>query len=408
MEQHREAKFIVESLTKEGFIAYYAGGWVRDYLLNHPSDDIDIATSAPPVTIQALFPKTVPIGISFGIILVLIEDKQFEVATFRSDLEYKDGRRPTKIAFTTAEEDAKRRDFTINGMFYDPLKDQILDFVDGQRDIKKRIIRCIGNPHERIKEDRLRMIRAVRLACRLKFTIDSETIKAIITHAKELFPPVAIERVWQEFTKMAAFPGFRDALIKLYEFGLLQEIFPSLKHTTQEELLLLSHALDDFPLDTPVIAYLLELFPKYSLKDKLKLCKHLKLSNLETQFVQFLHDAEKLFQKQEVDNFEWTYFYSNPFATKCVQIFAARLPIHLRHFFLEKQEELKTTLSFWIKRMQERTPLITSYHLQKLGVSPGVKMGQLLREAERTAVNNYLKDPDEILKKLQESPLWKE
>src|SRR5690606_38252991 len=113
MEEHPQARLIVETLAHAGFIAYYAGGWVRDFLLNHPSDDIDIATNAPPETIQALFPHTVPIGISFGIILVIIDGRQYEVATFRQDLDYKDGRRPTKIEFTTAIEDAKRPDFTI-------------------------------------------------------------------------------------------------------------------------------------------------------------------------------------------------------------------------------------------------------------------------------------------------------
>src|SRR5690348_12308581 len=115
MEEHPQARFIIDTLVKAGFVAYYAGGWVRDFLLGHPSDDIDIATNAPPEAVQALFPKTVPLGISFGIILVLIEGHEYEVATFRSDLEYKDGRRPSRIEFTTASEDAHRRDFTING-----------------------------------------------------------------------------------------------------------------------------------------------------------------------------------------------------------------------------------------------------------------------------------------------------
>src|SRR3989338_2628829 len=143
MEEHPQARQIVETLAKAGFVAYYAGGWVRDFLLNHPSDDIDIATNAPPETIQALFPHTVPIGLAFGIILVIIDGKQYEVATFRQDLAYKDGRRPTKIAFATAIEDAKRRDFTINGMFFDPLKEEVLDYVSGKTDLENQVIRAI-------------------------------------------------------------------------------------------------------------------------------------------------------------------------------------------------------------------------------------------------------------------------
>lgn len=195
MQEHPQARFIVDTLIEHGFSAYYAGGWVRDFLLQRDSDDIDIATSAPPEAIQKLFPHTVPIGIAFGIVLVIVEGHQYEVATFRQDIEYKDGRRPAAIAFSSAEEDAKRRDFTINGMFYDPIEQKVLDFVEGIADLEAKIIRAIGDPHERIREDRLRMIRAARLACRFHFTIEENTKAAIRAHAKELFPAVAIERI---------------------------------------------------------------------------------------------------------------------------------------------------------------------------------------------------------------------
>src|SRR3989344_4012952 len=229
MEEHPQASYIIETLAKAGFIAYYAGGWVRDFLLKHPSDDIDIATNAPPETIQALFPHTVPIGIAFGIILVLIDGHPYEVATFRQDLDYKDGRRPSRIAFATAVEDARRRDFTINGMFYDPLQHIILDYVGGQADLEKKVIRAIGNPHQRIQEDRLRMIRACRLSCRFGFHVDPATLQAICAHAKELFPAVAIERVYQELTKGHAFGKLRSMLIQLHEWTLLATLFPELE-----------------------------------------------------------------------------------------------------------------------------------------------------------------------------------
>lgn len=226
MDEHPQARFIIDTLHQAGFVAYYAGGWVRDYLLKHPSDDIDIATNAPPETIQALFPHTVPIGIAFGIILVIIDHHSYEVATFRQDQGYTDGRRPSQIAFTTAEEDAKRRDFTINGMFYDPLNGKILDYVGGKDDLQKKLIRAIGNPHERIKEDRLRMIRAIRLSCRFRFTIDKATQEAIHAHAKEIFPAVAIERIVQELTKAHQFKVLPEMLLHLHEFGLLAPLFP--------------------------------------------------------------------------------------------------------------------------------------------------------------------------------------
>ena len=397
-EQHPEARFIIETLAKAGFVAYYAGGWVRDYLLNHPSDDIDIATNAPPETIQVLFPKTVPIGLAFGIILVLIGDKEFEVATFRNDIEYKDGRRPTKIEFTTAQEDAKRRDFTINGMFYDPLKEEIYDFVDGEKDLRLKTIRAIGNPHERIKEDRLRMIRAVRLSARFNFTIDEKTIEAIKAHATELFPAVAMERIWQELTKMKAFPGFKMALEMLYNLGLLSTIFPELKEVSKKELQERLSTLDNFPSDIPTIAYILELFPNYTLQERIELCKYLKLSNEEINFAVFLFESE---QKKLTEKWEYAHFYAHPYSIYCIQIFAARLPIHDRPHYLQEQEKKIQELEQAILRIKNKKPVVTSQHLKEIGIQPGVKMGKLLKEAERIAINENLEDPKKVLEKLK-------
>jgi poly(A) polymerase len=257
MEEHLEARYIVETLANAGFVGYYAGGWVRDLLLQVPSDDIDIATNAPPETIQALFPKTVPIGIAFGIILVLVNGRQYEVATFRQDFDYHDGRRPTRISFTTAEEDAKRRDFTINGMFYDPIKKEVLDFVGGKIDLEKKIIRAIGDPHQRIQEDRLRMIRALRLSCRFGFLIEPLTEAAIRAHANELFPAVAIERIVQELEKGKASGKLRELLIQLHEFGLLGAIFPNVKPLYKAEIEKRLEPLKRFPSNTPLIVSLL-------------------------------------------------------------------------------------------------------------------------------------------------------
>ncbi len=163
---------------------------MRDLLLHKSSHEIDIATSAPPHIIQHLFPRTVAVGIQFGVIVVVLEGINFEVTTFRKDHPYQDGRHPEGVDYSTPEKDAERRDFTINGMFYDPLTEIIYDFVGGKEDLKRKVIRAIGNPHARFAEDRLRMIRAVRFAARLGFEIESETAKAIEEHAHHLFPAV--------------------------------------------------------------------------------------------------------------------------------------------------------------------------------------------------------------------------
>lgn len=404
MEEHPQARFIVDTLAKAGFVAYYAGGWVRDLLLNHPSDDIDIATNAPPETIQALFPHTVPIGIAFGIILVIVEGHQYEVATFRQDLDYKDGRRPARVEFTTAVEDARRRDFTINGMFYDPLKEEILDYVEGQIDLQKKIIRAIGNPHERIKEDRLRMIRAIRLACRFGFEIEKHTEKAIRAHVNELFPAVAMERIWQEFVKGHDFGKLRPMLIQLYEYGLLQVIFPNLHIENIEAHL---EPIKNYPAKAPVIASLLPLFPKTSLKEQIELCKKLKLSHLDVQFVTFLYHAKELVHlERPVERVEWAYFYANAFSSLCLQIIAAHFEPRKQMAFLREHEERMETLQKSIERIHKHDPVVKSDDLLKAGIPPGKTMGLLLKEADRLAINEQMDESAAVIERLKMTPIW--
>lgn len=397
-----KAKTIVETLAKAGFIAYYAGGWVRDFLLNHPSDDIDIATNAPPETVQALFPHTVPVGIAFGIILVVLDGHPYEVATFRQDLDYQDGRRPARIAFTTAIEDARRRDFTINGMFYDPLREEILDYVDGRADLDAKIIRAIGNPHERIKEDRLRMIRAIRLACRFGFHIEEHTEKAIRAHATELFPAVAIERIWQEFTKGHDFGKLHPMLLQLHTFGLLATIFPSLKSEPLSEIEQRLAPVIHYPSNAPVIASLLPLFPAATLTDQLTLCKTLKLPNMDQQFVTFLYHAKHLVQRP-AEKVEWAHFYANAFSPVSLQILAAHLG---QQSFLRTHEKQREALRPFIERIQKQNPVVKAEDLMKAGVQPGVKMGQLLKEAERISINEQIEATSSVISRLKASPLW--
>lgn len=403
MEEHPQARQIIDTITKAGFIAYYAGGWVRDLLLNHPSDDIDIATNAPPETIQALFPHTVPVGIAFGIVVVIIEDRQYEVATFREDIDYKDGRRPTKIAFTTAIEDARRRDFTINGMFYDPLKEEVLDYVDGKADLEAKIIRAIGDPHQRIKEDRLRMLRAIRLSCRFHFTIEPKTEKAIKAHAKELFPAVAIERIYQEFKKGHGVGILRKMLIHLHEYHLLETIFPPLKGVSLKEITKRLEPLKKYPIKAPVIAYLLPLFPESALQEQIELCQKLKLSRLDQQFVSFLfHVKELVHLDRPVERIEWAYVYANSFASISLQILSCHLESRRQLAFLKEHEEAIATLHKWIERIKTQDPLVKSEHLKKHGIEPGVRMGKILKEAERVAINEDIEDPEIILAMLKD------
>src|SRR5215468_11668695 len=163
------ARKVAAHLREAGHIAYFAGGCVRDMVRGLAPKDYDIATDARPDTVQKLFPRTYAVGAHFGVIIVLEDGFQFEVATFRSDAAYIDGRHPSAVHFSSPEEDAKRRDFTINGMFYDPVAEQVIDLVGGQADIDAKLVRAIGEPAKRFAEDRLRMLRAARFATALDY-----------------------------------------------------------------------------------------------------------------------------------------------------------------------------------------------------------------------------------------------
>ncbi len=171
------ARDLVGELQRAGHTAYFAGGCVRDQLLGTEAKDFDIATSARPEQVQRIFPRVTDLtGKSFGVVRVLVGDASYEIATFRQDGPYKDGRHPESVRFATAEEDAQRRDFTINGLFYDPVAERLIDYVGGETDLHAKIIRAIGNPLDRFAEDHLRLLRAVRFAARLRFAIEAEDV----------------------------------------------------------------------------------------------------------------------------------------------------------------------------------------------------------------------------------------
>ena len=216
---------IVKRLRENGFSALFAGGCVRDMLMGSIPEDYDIATDARPDDIIKIFKRTVPIGIHFGVVLVMENDFEFEVATFRSDGTYSDGRHPDTVTFCDARGDALRRDFTINGMFYDPIEDKHFDYVRGEDDLKAGLIRTIGNPFDRFDEDRLRMIRAVRFACRFNFNIEDQTAEAIKkVHDKVL--TVSNERIRDELRKTLTGPNPDTSIKMLDDLNILHEILP--------------------------------------------------------------------------------------------------------------------------------------------------------------------------------------
>ena len=228
-------EFAVEVVTKlrsDGFEALWAGGCVRDQLIGIEPKDYDVATNATPEQVILLFGKhkTVPVGVSFGVVMVLGPTRahgQVEVATFRADGEYLDGRRPSAVSFCSSEEDAKRRDFTINGMFFDPVSEEVIDFVGGKQDLQAGVVRAIGDPVARFTEDKLRMLRAVRFASTYKFELDPATATAIKTLGSELVQ-VSAERIAQELLRMFAHRTRAVSLKQLYATGLIGVLFPAL------------------------------------------------------------------------------------------------------------------------------------------------------------------------------------
>jgi poly(A) polymerase len=215
-------------LRENGYESYFAGGCVRDMLLNKTPQDYDITTNAKPNEIAKIFPQTIPVGAQFGVMLVLIEGQPFEVATFRHDGPYLDGRHPSQVRYGSLQEDIRRRDFTINGMLYDPLTERVIDEIGGRKDLEAKFIRAIGKPRQRFEEDRLRMVRAIRLAASLDFSIEEETFAAM----RELAPTITLvswERIGDEITRILMEGGARKGFELLDRADLLKIILPELE-----------------------------------------------------------------------------------------------------------------------------------------------------------------------------------
>ncbi len=224
-----QALIVVEKLQQAGFVAFLAGGCVRDAMLGRVPKDFDVATSATPDSVRDLFGRrrTLAFGASFGVIGVIGEAlTPTEVATFRSDGDYSDGRRPDSIRYGSAEQDALRRDFTINGMFYDPITSRLIDYVGGETDLNGRLIRAIGDPEKRIGEDKLRLLRAVRFAAGLGFQLHQDTQAATRKHAPNV-TVVSGERIGAEMRRMLSGPGAACAIELLVETDLAKHVWPT-------------------------------------------------------------------------------------------------------------------------------------------------------------------------------------
>ncbi len=223
---------IVKTLQNARYQAYFAGGCVRDQLLGVTPKDYDITTDARPSEIEALFERTLDVGKAFGVVVIILNGMQFEVATFRAEHNYSDGRRPDVVTFSnTPQEDVIRRDFTINGLLYDPIADRVLDFVDGEKDLKAGVIRAIGDPNKRFDEDHLRLMRAIRFAARFNFELEDSTRSAISINSWKL-NRISKERIREELVKILISPRPVWGINMLYATGLINNIIPELRLLT--------------------------------------------------------------------------------------------------------------------------------------------------------------------------------
>jgi poly(A) polymerase len=268
------ARTVIERLTRAGHRALVNGGAVRDQLLGIVPNDVDVATSAHPDEVAALFRDSRLVGAAFGVVVVPVGDHPVEVATFRSEGPYLDGRRPSEVRFATEEEDVRRRDFTVNGMLYDPATGEVIDHVGGRRDLEARLVRAIGDPRERFLEDHLRLLRAVRFAAQLGFEIEEGTRAAVVELAG-LAREVAAERTRDELGRILGGPDPARGLWLLHETGLLRVVLPDVAAMDGVE------QPPDFHPEGDVLTHTILLF------------RHLESPSLELAWGALLHDVGK-------------------------------------------------------------------------------------------------------------------
>jgi poly(A) polymerase len=407
---------VVRRLQDAGFLALWAGGCVRDLLLGRPPDDYDVATSARPEEVQRLFgPKrTLPIGASFGVILVHGRRRSpagdVEVATFRTEGPYSDGRRPENVSFATAEEDAHRRDFTINGMFYDPLAEQVLDYVGGRDDLARKIVRAIGNPLARFREDKLRMLRAVRIVARFDFELDPDTAEAVQAMAAEILV-VSQERIARELKKMLVHPRRRRALELAHGLKLLAVILPELAPviatagapTGPDRWLATLRALEllDIPRFEVALAGLFYELAFDDTDEKAaefaeQICRRLKLSNEEC------HDVSWLVERRHALDGAPTWplhrlkrLLAEPLIVDLLVL--ARAQATARGASLADVEFCESYLRVTPWEEVDPPPLINGKDLQELGLVPGPRFKELLEIVRDAQLDGLIKTREEAL-----------
>lgn len=365
---------VIQRLREAGFEALLAGGCVRDRLLGREAKDYDVATNAEPAQVMDVFRRTIKVGAQFGVVIVLVDQEQVEVATFRSDAEYIDGRRPTQVHFTTAQEDAARRDFTINGMFYDPIEDRVIDYVHGQADLTKRIIRTIGKPDDRFQEDYLRMLRAVRFSAQLGFVIESDTFNAIRTYAPQI-EKISQERISMELEGILCCERRADGVALLMDTGLADVILP---HLNPDDLRKACDVLSGLGSPVGYELGLAGLCVTLYVEQALLQLEQFKLSRQQTRHVQYLLEHRGDLLDKDMSVAQLKLLAGEPYCDDLITLQSAiqqadQQPVDALDSFRQRVIDLGDT-------PLRPAPLLNGHDLMALGITPGPELGRVASE----------------------------
>ena len=377
MTNRQAAIKIIKRLQRSGFQALLAGGCVRDMLLGRRAKDHDVATDAQPQDVIRLFRRTLKVGAKFGVVNVLIEGRQVEVATFRTEAGYADGRHPGSVEFTTAAEDAGRRDFTINGMFYDPTEKKVIDYVDGQADLKSRIVRTIGRPGERFSEDYLRLLRAVRFSTQLDFAIESSTWSAVCRNAKKI-ANISGERIAMELEGILADPNRASGASMLIESGLAKVIFPGFEGEQAESTI---SVLDQLRKKVDFALALACFFAGCQTEFAVRSCRILKPSRNRNKHIKFLLSNRGKLLDEKMSLAELKKILAQPYFWDLYELQRAIQKASARG---RKSIAPLISLRRRIKELGDvelqPEPLLNGHDLIRLGAVPGPALGQLSEE----------------------------
>jgi tRNA nucleotidyltransferase/poly(A) polymerase len=398
MTNRQAAIQIVKRLRGAGYEALLAGGCVRDMLLKRRPSDYDVATDAKPDEVAKFFRRTLKVGAKFGVVVVLIDKNQIEVATFRTESDYADGRHPSKVRFATAAEDAARRDFTINAMFYDPIGRKVIDYFGGKADLKKKTIRTVGAPSERFSEDYLRMLRAVRFSTQLSFVIDPQTKSAICNQAEHI-TKISGERIAAELEGILVSPNRAKGVQLLIETGLAGFIFAGCACPgTGFIIRLLAHLPSriDFPLG------LAALFAGLETDLALGKCELLKLSRNQNKHIKFLLDNRGELLK-DLSLSELKLLLSEPYFWDLFELQKAIQKAGSHHIgpLIRLRRRINQLKGVELKPR----PLLNGHDLMALGAVPGPSFGQLAKEMYIAQLEGKLQSAEQarqwVLKWLQ-------